>query len=147
MRVAAKRQTRPGASVSTYTDASGVTSRFSGSYQTCAIERPTRVTRSFCVTAGDPPATGDKVRVDRDVYLSEVHPSDALGTAVECGAQQLKRPLVESSLTSLVWVAERRDSHPQHFPLVKVNGAGHVEAWNTDPQGHQRRLTDSLNSS
>jgi pimeloyl-ACP methyl ester carboxylesterase len=46
----------------------------------------------------------------------------------------------------IVAAGQRRGSRPQLVTLVKVNGAGHVEAWNTDPQGYQR-LTDSLSSS
>src|SRR5215213_3074132 len=43
----------------------------------------TAVTRSFRVTAGDPPSAGDTVRVDRDVYPPEADPSDALGITVK----------------------------------------------------------------
>jgi uncharacterized protein len=43
----------------------------------------TKVTRSFHMTAGDLPATGDTVRVDRDQYPPEVDPSTALGLDVQ----------------------------------------------------------------
>jgi hypothetical protein len=49
-----------------------------GSFAPCR-----EVTRSFRVTAGDPPAPGDTVRVDRDVYPPEDDPSDALGAIVD----------------------------------------------------------------
>lgn len=43
----------------------------------------TEVTRSFRVTGGTPPATGETVGVDRDVYPPGEDPADALGTAVQ----------------------------------------------------------------
>ncbi len=131
-------------------DASGVTSRFSGAHETRAIERPPRVQKvqhtsqvGRAITAAFPEHSTVASEVTRVVLDS---PKLHLRGTVECGAQQAKRPFVGSSLTSAVRVAEGRDSHPQLVTLVRVNGAGHVEAGNTDPQGYQRRLTDSLSS-
>ncbi len=42
---------------------------------------------------------------------------------------------------------ELRDSNPRLVTLVQVSGAGHVEAWNHDPQSYQRHLTEFLTGS
>ena len=47
----------------------------------------------------------------------------------------------------MVAAGQRRDSRPQLVTLEKVNGAGHVEAWNIDPQASQRQLTGAPSSS
>jgi uncharacterized protein len=38
-------------------------------------------------------------------------------------------------------------SHPKLVTLMKVEGAGHVEAWNTSPQSYERELTAFLSRS
>ncbi|CAA9322142.1 MAG: hypothetical protein AVDCRST_MAG36-584 [uncultured Nocardioidaceae bacterium] len=60
-------------------------------------------------------------------------------TLVFHGTDDLRAPLAATE--------QLRDTRPGLVTLVVVDGAGHIEAWNSDPQGYQRELTAFLTDS
>jgi len=128
-------------------------------------------------------------KVDRIVLDS---PMLDLGGTIEYGAEQLALPVIGSPPASLVWAAKRiaaarydvdweavdyleepswltvpalvfhgpddrrvpvdaarrlRAAKPDLVSLVEVDGVGHVEAWNKDPQAYERELAGFLSGS
>jgi pimeloyl-ACP methyl ester carboxylesterase len=54
---------------------------------------------------------------------------------------------IDDETAPMAAAEQLRYSHPELVTLAKVNGAGHMEAWNADTQGYQRQLIEFLSSS